>query len=360
MPSACRRHAAADFLRLLGLDAVDETERFPSGMGPHPPLLPLLDARSPSEFAQGHIPGAASFPLFSDEERASVGTLYKQQGREPAMLNGLALVGPRLEDMARRLLETAGSGKELAVYCSRGGMRSGSIAWLCGTLGIKVHVLDGGYKAFRRRVLLSFEAPYKLLVLGGQTGSGKTEVLHRMAGLGALVVDLEGLARHRGSAFGAMPGVPQPTSEHFENRLSVALGQCGGSAPIWVEDESENLGKVNLPRPFFKLLRAAPVFLLQTPLGSRLERVLEEYGMLPKDEMADSLDRIKRRLGGLEHKRGHACLAAGDLSGLAAILLEYYDRAYARQLNERPIAGAVEARTVEEAARGLVALSKPI
>ena len=358
MPSACRRHAAADFLRVLGLDGTEGTERFPAGMGPHPPRLPLLDARSPAEFAQGHIPGAASFPLFSDEERASVGTLYKREGREPAMLSGLALVGPRLEDMGRRLLETAGTGKELAVYCSRGGMRSGSIAWLCGTLGIRAHVLDGGYKAFRRRVLLSFEEHYNLLVLGGKTGSGKTDVLHRMAGLGVLVVDLEGLARHRGSAFGAVPDMPQPTSEHFENRLSVALGQCGGAAPIWVEDESENLGKVNVPRSFFKRLRGAPVFFLQTPADSRLERVLKEYGTLPKDEMADSLDRIKRRLGGLEHKRGHACLQAGDLSGLAAILLEYYDRAYAKQLNERPVAATVEARTVEEAAQRLLELSK--
>ena len=361
------RHSISNFLALLGLGGGSSAStrrgavacRSPA-IGPHPPLLPLLDARSPLEFSQGHIPGALSLPLFSDEERASVGTLYKEQGHETAVLHGLACVGPRLEALARRLLEAAGPGRELAVYCSRGGMRSASLAWLCGPLGVQAHVLDGGYKTFRRYVLQYCEAPCALLVLGGRTGSGKTEALHRMAGLGAQVVDLEGLARHRGSAFGYLADSPQPTCEQFENSLAVALGQCDPAAPVWVEDECENLGSVNLPRPFFRQVRDAPVLVLQVPEEARLARVLVEYGDMPPEEMATCLDRIQKRLGGLQHKTGRACIENGDLPGLAAILLGYYDKAYEKQLRDRRLIALAEAESAEAAAPLLLRLAQAI
>jgi tRNA 2-selenouridine synthase len=263
-----------------------------------------------------------------------------------------------VEGLENRLLDAAGPGRELALYCSRGGMRSASLAWLCGTLGLAAHLLDGGYKAFRRHVPQCFDRRYTLLVLGGRTGSGKTDVLHRLAGLGAQMVDLEGLARHRGSVFGALDGHPQPTCEHFENLLAVALEQCDSSRSIWVEDESENLGGVNLPGPFLRQLRAAPVLVLQTEREIRLKRVITEYGALPRERMAQCLDRIKKRLGGLDHKQGHAFLAQGDLPGVAGILLEYYDRAYARQLSERRVAGTVAFASAEAAAEQLLRLER--
>jgi len=326
---------------------------------PFAPALPLLDARSPSEFLQGHIPGALCMPLFSDAEHAAVGTLYKEQGPEAATLHGLACVGPRLEDMARRLLAAAGSGRELAVYCSRGGMRSASLAWLCNTLGLRTQVLDGGYKAFRRSVLQQFDRSPRLLVLGGRTGSGKTEVLHALAKLGTQVLDLEDLARHRGSVFGALDDEAQPSGEHFENMLATDLGRCNPARPIWIEDESENLGSVNLPGPFLRQLRAAPLLMLETTWEARPHRVFPEFGARPRERIAQCLDRIKKRLGGLEHKRGHAFLAQNDLPGVAGVLLEYYDRAYAKQLKGRRIAETIVYTSAEAAAKELLRLISP-
>ena len=320
--------------------------------------FPLADVRSPSEFARGHIPGAVNIPLFSDEERAEVGTLYKREGRAASVLRGLELVGPKLGEVPKAAFalcrgRTAG---ELAIYCSRGGMRSASVGWLLNMVGLRVHVLEGGYKAFRRHTLAFFDQPLNLLVLGGKTGSGKTRVLARMADRGAQVLDLEGLARHRGSAFGALLDKPQPTREQFENRLAVALGRMRPSQPVWVEDESENLGSVNLPRAFYRQLRASPVLVLEVSEQARLDRVLEDYGSLPREYMGQCLDHIKKRLGGLEHGRARACLDAGDLPGLAAILLGYYDRAYAKQAANRPSAAVVCTDDPDEAAGKLIEL----
>ena len=337
-----------DFLRLCA------TQSHTLRAGP----FPLADVRSPSEFARGHIPGAVNIPLFSDEERAEVGTLYKREGKETAVMRGLELAGPKLGALARAAFSlcrgrTAG---EVALYCSRGGMRSASVGWLLSTVGLRVHVLGGGYKVFRRHVLESFGRPLNLLVLGGKTGSGKTRVLERMAVRGAQVVDLEGLARHRGSAFGALAGAPQPTREQFENDLAVALERMNPALPVWVEDESENLGTVNVPRAFFRQLRASPLLILDVSDPVRLARVLEDYGSLPAEVMGRCLDHIKKRLGGLEHGRAHACLAANDLPGLAVILLGYYDRAYAKQAANRLSAATVHADDPDEAAERLLAL----
>ncbi len=321
-------------------------------------LFPLADVRSPSEFLRGHIPGAVNIPLFSDEERAEVGTLYKREGRAASVMRGLELVGPKLGELPRAAfaLCRGRTGGELAIYCSRGGMRSASVGWLLTMVGLRVHILEGGYKAFRRHTLSLFEQPHNLLVLGGKTGSGKTRVLARMAARGAQVVDLEGLARHRGSAFGALADKPQPSCEQFENNLAVDLGRIKPGLPVWVEDESENLGSVNLPRAFYRQLRASPVLVLEVSDQARMVRVLEDYGTLPREYMGQCLDHIKKRLGGLEHARARASLAEGDLPGLAAILLGYYDRAYAKQAVNRPPAAVVRTDDPEEAAETLMEL----
>lgn len=333
----------------------------PVACGPRASAVPLVDVRSPCEYMQGHIPGAVNLPLFSDEERALVGTLYREQGREEAFFRGLAIVGPKMEFFARRAREIAGTEREAALYCSRGGMRSGSLGWLFAQAGIRAHVLEGGYKAFRRHVLAFFEAmrasPFpRLLVLGGRTGSGKTEVLRLMAGRGIQVLDLEGMARHRGSAFGALNGVVQPSCEHFSNRLALALAQCDLSMPVWVEDESENIGSANQPEAFYRLLRSSPLAVLEVPRPLRLKRVLEEYGNQPKEEMEQALDRIKKRLGGLEHKRAHEFLDKGDLPSLAGILLDYYDKAYDKQIHKRAPFAEVHAESPDQAAERLIRL----
>ncbi len=338
--------------------------------------MPLVDVRSPGEFAQGHIPGAVNVPLFEDAERAEVGTLYNRKGRQAAVLRGLALVGPKLVSLAQgaraayddfshagRKSAAGREGREdaapahdspqLALHCARGGMRSQSMAWLLRTVGFQTHVLRGGYKTFRHFVLESFEKPWPLITLGGKTGAGKTEVLACLRRSGEQVLDLERLARHRGSAFGGFEDDPQPTREHFENRLAVALYHLDANRPIWVEDECENLGCVNVPSSLFRRLRAAPLALLETPEEDRLTRVLREYSDLPSQTIADALDRIQKRLGGLEHRRARAALDAGDLPTVARLLLAYYDKAYARQIAPRKPFIVVAADTPEEAAERL-------
>ncbi len=184
---------------------------------------PLLDVRSPGEYAQGHVPGALSFPLFSDAERATVGTIYKQQSRDLALETGLELVGPKLGGFVREARTLAPQG-QVVVHCWRGGQRSGSMAWLLRQGGLDVWTLEGGYKAYRTWVLAELAAQqYSLYIIGGRTGTGKTKILHALRQMGEQVVDLEGLACHKGSAFGFIGELPQPTVEQFENDLHAAL-----------------------------------------------------------------------------------------------------------------------------------------
>ncbi len=196
----------------------------------------VVDVRSPAEFSQGHIPGALNLPLFPDSERAEVGTLYRHAGRLAAVRRGLALVGPRLETLAEGLLAAHGRnpGQTLRLHCWRGGLRSASMAWLATTLGLPVVVLAGGYKAYRQWVLSLMERPWPIRLLGGRTGAGKTELLLALGAKGVAVVDLEGLAHHRGSSFGGLGLPPQPSVEHFENRLALALQRHRGAPEIWL------------------------------------------------------------------------------------------------------------------------------
>ena len=182
---------------------------------------PVLDVRSPSEFRKGHIPGALSLPLFSDEERAEVGTLYKQSSRQEAIKKGLEIVGPKMRGFIEACEAIGGSTFNL--YCWRGGMRSDSMAWLLERYGFEVSLLEGGYKAYRNAMMQDFAIPLHLKMLTGFTGSGKTDVLQAMQELGVQIIDLEGLAQHQGSSFGNQLTTGQPTTEMFQNQLHAAL-----------------------------------------------------------------------------------------------------------------------------------------
>ncbi len=321
--------------------------------------MPLLDVRSPAEFARGHIPGSISFPLFNDTERAEIGTLYTQAGKQEAVLRGLALVGPRLAAMAEQGLELAGKAGEVALTCWRGGMRSASVAWLLEQAGLTTHRLPGGYKAYRSFNHGLFTRPWPLFVLSGMTGSGKTEILLELARLGSQVIDLEGLAKHRGSAFGAWPEEPQPSTEHFENLLADKLLAFDPSRLVWLEDECENLGSVNIPRPVYERLRASPLVILHVPRPERLARVLHGYDPAHNAFAAEGMDRIRKRLGDENHRKAKAALEQGDYGTAAGTLLDYYDRAYEKQLKNRPaLAGEIRAlpgEPVENVARKLAA-----
>lgn len=311
----------------------------------------LLDVRSPSEFAHGHMPGAISFPLFSDEERKIVGTAYKQQSREQAIKEGLQFFGPNMRNLVEQA-ETLFAKKKAAanngnntiyVYCWRGGMRSGAVAWLLDLYGFSIKLLSGGYKTYRRHVLEVFTRPFPFLVLGGYTGSGKTEVLHLLQQKGKPVVDLEGIACHKGSAFGKIGMPPQPTQEMFENNLCKELLKANhlfqsandAEAGIWIEDESQRIGQLNLPGAFWETLRSSPVYFLDIPFENRLAHITEEYGISDKAVLAEAIQRITKRLGGLETKNALRHLEENNLSACFHILLSYYDKQYFKGLHNR-------------------------
>ena len=296
---------------------------------------PIVDVRSPGEFEQGHIPTATNLPLFSDEERAQVGTAYKQQGRHIAVQLGLKLVGPKLPALAQALLELAQINKPLCLHCWRGGMRSGSIAWLAGTLELPALVLKGGYKAYRRWVLEYFEQPWPLLVLGGRTGTGKTDLLLAMRQMGEAVVDLEGLANHRGSSFGGLGLPPQPSTEQYENRLAASLSAIAGKSPIWLEAESAQVGRCRIPAGLWRQMGEAQAVEIQRPMAERVEQLVAVYGSQGQDALRLATERIARRLGPQRTVTALEAIAAQDWAAACRQMLDYYDRCYDHELSRR-------------------------
>ncbi len=294
----------------------------------------LLDVRSPGEFLQGHIPGARNLPLFSDEERAEVGTLYRQQGRQAAVLRGLALVGPRMEAMATELAAWSASCPHLPLRlsCWRGGMRSASVAWLAERLDLPVVVLEGGYKAYRRWVLDQCERPWPLRLLGGRTGCGKTELLLALRDLGAAVIDLEGLAHHRGSSFGGLGQPPQPSSEHYENRIAMELAALEGASEIWLEAESAMVGRCRIPGGLWRQMKQAPLLDVQRPLEQRVEHLVAIYGGQGREALAEATRRIAKRLGPQRTALALEAIAQEDWAGACRQMLDYYDRCYDHEL----------------------------
>ena len=296
---------------------------------------PIVDVRSPGEFEQGHIPAAANLPLFSDQERAELGTAYKQQGRQVAVQLGLKLVGPKLPDLAQALLELAEAGKTLRLYCWRGGMRSGSMAWLASTLELPVLLLQGGYKAYRRWVLETFEQPWPLLVLGGRTGTGKTDLLLALRQRGEAVVDLEGLANHRGSSFGGLGLPPQPSTEHYENLLAASLTASAGQAPIWLEAESAQVGRCRIPAGLWRQMGEAPAVEIQRPMAERVEQLVSVYGNQGEEPLRLATERIARRLGPQRTATALGAIASQDWAAACRQMLDYYDRCYDNELSRR-------------------------
>ena len=307
---------------------------------------PVVDVRSPGEFLHAHIPGAVNLPLFNDEERKVVGTLYKQKSREEAIKAGLDFFGPKMrcvvefaESLTLKNTEnpnTVNRNKTILVHCWRGGMRSGAIAWLLDLYGFKVYTLAGGYKSFRKHVLSIFSKPIRVSVLGGYTGSGKTEILKELRTNGQSILDLESIANHKGSAFGNINMPPQPSQEMFENMLAVNIMDLKyDEGFIWIEDESQRIGLVNIPAGFWEQMRNSPVYFLDIPFEERLNHLVEEYGELNKEKMKNAIIRIQKRLGPLETKNALAFLEENDMKACFRILLKYYDKYYIKALHNR-------------------------
>lgn len=293
---------------------------------------PVIDVRSPAEYAHAHLPGAFNIPLFDNEERAKVGTCYKQVGKEAAILLGLEMVGPKLAGFVH---QARALGNSVLVHCWRGGMRSGSMAWLLQTAGLEVATLQGGYKAYRQEVLLAFEKPYELQILGGKTGSGKTDLLKELAKNNYQVLDLEAIAHHKGSSFGRLGQQPQPSSEMFENVLYEHLQTLDITKPIWVEDESKAIGRVQIPLAFWQQMCQAVLYCLEVPVEERVRYLVEQYGYFSAPDLQESLDRIARRLGGQHHKAATEALARGNYAEVVRITMVYYDKAYQYGIEKR-------------------------
>ena len=288
---------------------------------------PVIDVRAPVEFNHAHIPGAISLPLFSDAERAQIGTWYKKEGREKAMLLGLEFYGRNMQRIISDLKNQTGD-REIFIHCWRGGMRSGVVAWMLDLFGNKVSTLVGGYKSFRRAVLDSFFSEKNIVILGGKTGAAKTETLQSLQQNGEQVIDLEKIAGHRGSAFGDLGMEKQPTQEQFENDLYSAFKKPNTEKIVWLEDESQRIGLVNLPNALWNQMRNAVVIYLEIPFEERLNYLTEVYGKYPVAEMTRATQRIQKRLGGLNTKNAIDHFQKMQQKEAFEILLHYYDKQY--------------------------------
>jgi tRNA 2-selenouridine synthase len=289
--------------------------------------IPIVDVRSPGEFSEGHIDGAINIPLFNDEERARVGTIYTKAGKPEALELGLEIAGPKMSALAKKAKTVSKSGK-IKVHCWRGGMRSEKMAWLFELVGLDVTILDGGYKAFRNQLLEDFDKIEHLIVLQGATGSGKTEILNKLLELGEQVMDLEKRANHKGSAFGAIGMGEQPNTAQFQNKLYSDLINLDTEKRIWIESESLSIGKVYLPQTLWDTMNRSDVIELVVDKNARAKRIVREYGRLNKNDLANSILKIKSRFGGNRSKKSLELLNENRLEDVVLLLLDYYDKSY--------------------------------
>ncbi|MCL1962507.1 MAG: tRNA 2-selenouridine(34) synthase MnmH [Desulfovibrionaceae bacterium] len=323
----------------------------------------VIDARSESEFALDRLPGAVNWPSLRDDERARVGTLYKQTGPFEARKLGAALVARNIAAHIER--ECLGKPRDWQplLYCWRGGQRSGALALVLGQIGFKATVIDGGYKAFRSAMLLDLPAQAARLryrVVCGPTGSGKTRLLHALAEAGAQVLDLEGLASHRASVLGVIPGQPQPSQKQFEMRIWQALRAFDAARIVYVEAESKKVGNVTLPDALIQAMRASACLRIDLPEHERVALLLEDYPFFVRDT-----EFFCQRLDTLVALRGHAVIEswqalarAGQTEAVVRELLaQHYDPGYANS-TRRNFAQFDHALPVALANRSAAALAR--
>lgn len=312
----------------------------------------IIDVRSPSEFAEDHLPGAVNWPVLDDEERRIVGTLYVQVSPHEARKVGAAMVARRIAGHLERWVHDAPREWRPLVYCWRGGQRSGTMAWFLDQIGFRTARLAGGYKAFRTLVREDLARPpsqLQLRVLCGRTGSGKTRLLHALRDAGAQVLDLEGLAHHRGSVLGAMPGRPQPSQKHYDTLIWQALREADPARPLWLESESRKVGALHVPEALHLAMREqAECIRIETPDALRVQLLLEDYAAFAQDPAG-----FARLLDGLIVLRGRAVVEgwqadahAGRWAEVYADLMHrHYDPLYDRSMaNHYP--ALAQARTV--------------
>ena len=328
----------------------------------------IIDARSPAEFAEDHLPGAVSYPVLNTEERALVGTLYKENSFE-ARKAGAVLVARNIASHVEASFASHPMRWKPLVYCWRGGNRSGAMAHILARIGWQVTLLDGGYKTFRRAVIDELEqlpGQFSFRVVCGPTGSGKSRLLRALSGQGAQVLDLEEMALHRGSVLGGLPDQPQPGQRAFETAIWHKLTGFSAEKPVFVEAESKQIGKLRVPEQLMQCMRASTCIALELPMAERVRLLVDEYTHLIAHP-----DQLVERLATLVELHGHETIdqwkliiEQGNWTELVKQLLEsHYDPAYRRstgnnyrQLGEAtslPVASAAE-HDFEQAARHLL------
>jgi tRNA 2-selenouridine synthase len=328
----------------------------------------IIDVRSPSEFAEDHLPGAINLPVLDDAERARIGTIYKQESPFLARRLGAAIIARHAADYLEGTLADRPRDYQPLVYCWRGGMRSHGIATILSAVGWRTRLLEGGYKAVRKHLIESFNqhlssTAYKFVILGGLTGSGKTRILIKMRELGHQVIDLEGLAEHRGSALGESTTRPQPTQKHFENLLWQNLRDLDPDRPIFLESESSRIGNLQIPAALWKHMGTAPSIEVLIPRELRARYLLSHY-----DHFVAGPDLLREKLLKLNHLHGatqldawEVLIAGGDWPGFTESILEvHYDPAYTRSRKKlfRPQVATVESHDISEA--GVEAVAREV
>ena len=322
----------------------------------------VIDVRSPAEFAEDHVPGAINLPALTDAQRAEVGTIYVQDSPFKARKLGAAMVARNVADHVDGPLNHHDGSWRPLVYCWRGGQRSGSVATILSQIGWRADTLKGGYQSYRKLVhhaLYIDPLPHRLVLLDGYTGTAKTAILHLLAERGVQVLDLEGLAAHRGSLLGAV-AEDQPEQKGFESQLAQRLLALDPARPTLVEAESSKIGRIVLPKQLWSVMKDAPRIEVTAPVAARAEFLTDAYSDIIADPAA-----LRARLQPLRHLRGHATverweglIGAGDFRALATdLMVEHYDPAYARsrKADSREWLAAVEADRLDADGRARAA-----
>ncbi len=308
-----------------------ELEKFSSLKGP------LIDVRSPGEYYKGHMPNSINIPLFDNDERSIIGTIYKKEGRKNAVIEGLKFFEKKMESLLDNLFMSIDSYKTIPnknneffirIYCSRGGMRSQSIAWLLDKYKLNPITLRGGYKIYRRWVLDSFSKKLNIVVIGGKTGTGKTRLLSLLEKYKYQTIDLEGFACHRGSTFGGLGMKEQPSNEQFENKIAEKLYSFKISNSIFVEAESANIGKCKIPHEFFNQMKNSRRIEIIRSEPNRLDELIDTYSVFKKEELQESVLRIKKRLGPQRTKIALESINNERWDLVCKSVLDYYDKCY--------------------------------
>jgi len=309
-----------------------ELEKFSSFKGP------LIDVRSPSEYYKGHMPNSINIPLFDNNERSIIGTIYKKEGRKKAVIEGLKFFEKKMELLLDNLFMNIDSYKNnskknkkeffIKIYCSRGGMRSQSISWLLEKFKLNPVTLNGGYKVYRKWVLDSFSKKLNIVIIGGKTGTGKTRLLSLLEKYKYQTIDLEGFACHRGSTFGGLGMKEQPSNEKFENIIAEKLNSFKCTNNIFVEAESANIGKCKIPHEFFIQMKNSRRIEIVRSESNRLNELIDTYSVFKKEELQESVLRIKKRLGPQRTKIALESINNEKWDLVCKSVLDYYDKCY--------------------------------